>query len=261
MELKEFAWIRDPKAMCETIAKKAIQEKWGTKENPYAYLERYLQINFELAYAQKLIYYDPDGRFAVWRIGTLVTDDGTPIFAYFTKNTVEGKQPWFFVSILWGRKLTIRYRPPSKAEEELIPIPNLPQAPSYEPPSYHPEYMIEYNWEHFLEERRSRLKEYLPEIENERLLYLAIFGAVELSHRLWQRLAVPQYHRGRYQWLLPLFITHADHSRKPNFVAPLDEDPERGVYIVRTLLPPEWAYPNARAISTNVSQFQSWIEE
>ncbi|MEW6048413.1 MAG: nucleotidyl transferase AbiEii/AbiGii toxin family protein, partial [Bacillota bacterium] len=124
-------------------------------------------------------------------------------------------------------------------EEERILIDNPPRAPDYRFPEYHPEYKIEYQWAHFLEEHESRMKQYVPEIVNPRTLYVAVFGATELSHRL-QRHAVPQYYRGRYQWLLPLYITRSDLSR-PDLVAALEEDSDRGVYVARTLLPPEAA--------------------
>lgn len=84
---------------------------------------------------------------------------------------------------------------------------------------------------------------------------------MELSHRLHQDVAVPQYHHERgYQWLLPLYITHDDHSKRPDLVTTLSEDQNRQVYIARTLLTPPMAYPNARSVCISRVQISSWVE-
>ncbi len=191
-----------------------------------------------------------------WRVGHLTRFDGAPIFVLMERNHVEGKQPYFYKTVLWRRKL-----PPIRYKGASISVEQPPNPPIYAAPAYHPEYSIEYNWDHFLQDHWSRTKEHLPIAGgNQRVLYLCIFVAVELSHRLWQTTAVPQFYEGRFQHVLPLYVTHDNYSKRPDLVATLDADDDRQVYTVRTLLPPSWAYGQVRAISTNISGFASWIE-
>lgn len=38
-------------------------------------------------------------------------------------------------------------------------------------------------------------------------------------------------------------------------------DPERGIVIMRTLLPPRWACSNVLAVALNPAPFRSWLAE
>jgi hypothetical protein len=256
MYLFQFAFVPPQSNWLEQIARAAVPEQWG-KDN--SYLQTYCEANFEIAYDQNLIYTDPQERVAVWRVGHLTTAEGTPIYALFVKNRNENRQPYVLKTVKWSYNLVVNYSVDRDAPEEKIPVPSPPKEPNYKIPDYQQSYKIEYNWDHFLQEHKTRMEERLPGI-SERVLYLSIFGAVELSHRLYRLYAVPQYYKGRYQYLLPLYITHDNHSGRPDLIATLDEDADRHVYFVRTLLPPEWAYPNARAIATNMAQIRSWLE-
>ncbi len=260
MRLYQFAFIGTPEQQVkhfERIAETAVQEDWGPN---YSYLQSYCYLNFEIAYAQNLLYIDAEQRFAVWRIGHLVTDDGTPIYALFFENSLQERQPFKLVSILATHNLVINYRPERNGRAERIHIATPPAPPKYQIPAYQPQYRIEYNWEHYFREHRLRMEECLPNIP-ERLRYLGVFGAVELAHRLHHLNAIPQFYNGNYQYLLPLYITHAHINKRPDIVAALREDRDRGVYTVPTLLLPEMAYANARAIATNIAQFRSWIDD
>ncbi len=258
MRLRAFAYTPPTIDYLQQIVSKAVRENWGANNS---YLRSYCETNFEIAAAQGLLYKDPKGRFAIWRIGHLVTNDGTPLFAFFAKNAQEGREPFVLITVRATHNLVYRYRPSPNAPEESILIAEPPKEPRYVIPEYQAGYRIEYDWEHFLRDHRTRLEELLPDVRGDRLLYLAIFGSVEIAHRLHKLNAVPQYHQGRYQYLLPLYITHDQFSRRPDLVAALDEDRDRHVYTVQTLLPPEWAYPNARSISLNIAQFRSWVDD
>lgn len=259
MRLFDFAFVPPQLNYLDQIANLAVRENWG--EN-YSYLRDYCDYNIEIAVAQNLIYRDPPAdRFAIWRIGHLVTNDGTPLYAFFAKNSVRGKQDYVLLSIQATHNVVFYYRLSRNGPQERIPILTPPKEPRYEIPDYQPTYRIEYDWAHFLVDHRDRLEKDLPGVRGDRLLYLAIFGAVELAHRLHKLNAVPQYFRGRYQYLLPLYITHDHFNKRPDEIAALQEDRDRGVYRVETLLPPSYAYANARAIATNIAQFRSWIDE
>jgi hypothetical protein len=257
MNISEFTYVPFWGKFLDQLAKAAIREPWGTD---YSYLRTYCEANFELAYDQGLIYEDIEKRFAIWRVGHLVTSDGTPIYAYLVRNNLDGKQPYVLVTALWSHRLVVKYRSEKGQIEERIPVQPPPNEPRYLIPAYQPEYRIEYAWDHFLSEHFPRLRDALPGL-SQRTLYVSVFGATELAHRLHRQNAVPQYHRGRYQYLLPLYITHDNMAGKPDLVAALEEDSDRSVYVVRTLLEPEMAYANARCVATNISQFRSWVED
>ncbi|MDR0816449.1 MAG: DUF3825 domain-containing protein [Desulfovibrio sp.] len=256
MKLMEFAFIPQEKdstgrferhSWTKKLADMAITESWGQDND---YLNKYCVINFEIAYEQNLILENDNDEFAVWRIGHLTTSDGLPIYALFEKNSMEGKQPYYLKTFVRGSKIFF-----SKRDGTKISVDPTPEEPNYEIPKYDNKKIIQYNWDHYLSDRETRIKEILK-INNERITYVSIFGAAELSHRLWRQCATPQYHNGRFQWLLPLYITQANYSARPDLVATLDEDGDN--YLLRTLLPPEWAYPQARAVAVNTAQFRSW---
>ncbi len=175
MKLWDFAYLQ--KDWLSYVAEYAIKENWGANHD---YLQTYCQNNFEIAHNQGLILIDPEERFSIWRVGHLVSPDGVPIYVYFTKNQREGRQPFFLARVIATRNLVIRYRASRNAEEERITINHPPIEPRYEIPEYHPQHYIEYNWDHYLVEHKSRMDEQLPGVDNERVKYLSIFGAVRL---------------------------------------------------------------------------------
>jgi len=182
------------------------------------------------------------------------------MYMHFSKNNLEERQPYKLEDIIAARHLVIRYRERGRPDFEEITVLDPPASPNYDIPEYHSNYSVEYNWDHYLHEHRSRLERKLNHIPEDRIKYLCVFGSVELAHRTGSMDAVPQFYRGRYQYVLPLYITHNDISKAPDYVMALDEDTARHVYVARTLLEPEMAYANARSVATSTAQFRSWIE-
>ncbi len=253
MKLYDFAFMRSD--WLKKLADLAVPENWGEDHRA---LQVYCETNFDIAYREDLLHKDEAGRFALWRVGTLTTSDGTPIYAYFPKNRLEGKQAFAFVTFLHQHSLMVTYSPDRFSSSTQIAIQDPPKEPDYRSGDYHPDYKIEYSWGHMESDHSSRLEQHIPGLTG-RPRFLCIFGAIELAHRLWGQLAVPQYHHGAYQWFLPLYITHDDHSKPPDLVAALVANDEREVYRVATLLPPDWAYPLARAITVGRPSFNSWL--
>jgi len=254
--LFDFAFLPDLSGLLQKIAEIAVNENWGQN---HEYLLRYCRDNFEIAHAQAKVTMDENKQFAVWRVGYLVSADGTPIYVIFEKNRVHGKQPFYLRTVY----KTSQDRIPCRSNgNPAVYIPR-PDEPEYEIPEYRPDFNVEFNWHHY-EEQRSRLPKALQAIENDRAAYLCIFGAVTLSHRLHKagaRIAVPQYYRGAYEYLLPLCMTHDDHNSRPDLVAGLQEDRQGKTYFVKTLLLPEMAYPHARAVATSTAHIRSWLQD
>ena len=81
----------------------------------------------------------------------------------------------------------------------------------------------------------------------------ALEGAMKHSVRLAQRsyrVAVPQYHRGRIQLLLPLYLRE---SAGPDLALTLERHGEW--YRAATILYPDWAYRHARLLSRPNSEW------
>jgi hypothetical protein len=256
--LEDFAYF--PRALAAGdkdyltyIADFALKENWGDR---LRYLERYVDSNFQLAYEQGLVQEAPDKSYALWRVGNLVSRDNEPISILCTRNRTAGaRQPYYFTRVFNSRRFDII------VEGQRTTV-NAPDPPKYQVPPYHPEYDLTYRFDHYLRDNKERAEQTFPTL-NDNQRFLCIYAAAQLAHRRGSQ-AVPQWYRdkradrGSYQWLLPLFINEDDISQKPDLVATLDPDDAHREYRIRTLLPPEWAYPHARAISGHDPQFRTW---
>ena len=192
----------------------------------------------------------------MWRVGTLTTREGEPISILATRNRLTGKQPYVFRHIFDRSRFTVRLDDSEVAE-------TAPPASEYTPPDYHSDYKLTYNFSHYLEDHETRGAEKFPNL-NAHQRFLCIFAALELAHKRAPQSAVPQWYcdrkapEGEYQWLLPLHITSENIDEKPDFVATLTPMDEYREYNVRTIIPPEWAYGHARAVSGRDPQFRTW---
>jgi hypothetical protein len=132
-----------------------------------------------------------------------------------------------------------------------------PKAPKYKYPKYRSDYKLQFNFDHYLKDHESRVKSILPNLSPYQR-FLILLGAISAAHRIAAQVAVPQWYRdknaeaGGYKWLLPLRFNDPDTSLRPDLVAALDPDDNNKEYLVRTLLPPEYAYANARAVISNI---------
>jgi hypothetical protein len=289
VRLSEFAYFpkdRDYRleSFFRQLADQAKPEDWGKS---YFRLRYYCETNLELAHEQKLLYYDPHGRFVVWRIGDLRTNDGLPLYAFFNKLARPIKQDHEFKTIRASAgSLSYFYREHRDGHGVDVPIPDPPLAPDYEIVAYEPDHYIDFDWKHHLRdaENKERLLDVLiphgvsREVEdaiidrmlNEQLLQTVVFGAVRLAHRRWDDippLLQYRFHQEwstfRYEHLLPLYITHDTTTEEcPDLLAVLVENSAKDAYSVETLLPPEYAYNRARAMATSatISRIRSWVK-
>jgi hypothetical protein len=254
--LSEFAFVRPD--IIKKVAEFAVKEKWGENEEDLSILQKYIDYNFEIAYEQNLIKFAEDKSYCLWRVGHLVTDRGEPITILFVKNRLENKQPYLALFVFKGIEFDAKVGDSTVREKA-------PKAPRYKFPSYHANYKLNFNFDHYLSDHESRVAAALPNLTSYQR-YLIVLGAIQTAHLIASQVAVPQWFRdknasaGGYKWLLPLRITDPDLSKKPDLVAALDPDNDSREYLVRTLLPPEWAYANARAVISSIdAKISHWV--
>jgi hypothetical protein len=256
MKLTDFLWLPysdDKDDYRDHIADAAVDEDWGRDRR---YLWDYVRDNFELAYKQGLVREAPDKTYMLFRLGTLTTREGEPITMLGIRNNKAGREPYVYKTIFKRKRFTVHVHDIEATE-------TAPDAPRYSPPPYHPEYNLVFNFSHYLEDHEARTSERLPNI-NSHQRFLCIYAALQIAHKRWESCAVPQWYcdkkaeEGDYQWLLPLNITSEDVSRKPDFVATLEPIEEYNEYNIRTMVPPEFCYGHARAISGRDPQFRNW---
>ncbi len=278
MRLSEFAFIRDSE--WRAIAEQAITEYWGDGSPKFAFnsLRYYCEANFEIGQNQPgQLYTDPDGQFAVWRIGHLISQDGRPLYLYFTKNPLEGNnQPYRSNQVLQasahGSVLLKRRLTPEQEQQ----ISELRGGPGYPDLTYHADYHIEIDdMEHLVLEHPDRLKKVLPTLDGKTRVWEHILtAALNEAHGFaaHRDIAVPQYHipgygardpqdqlPGSFQHLLPLYITtRINLATRPDLVAAMEANHARRVYMVKTLLYPEWAYRTARCIARDNARIRAW---
>lgn len=227
-------------------------EVWGAGSK---WLETYCHANFTLAMRQDLLHVDPQMRFALWRVGSLATADGRPIYGYFVRNAGITPPPYFLVGFITLDDGILRYQVPG-APCERIRIDAPPVSPTHIVPPF-PPVLPTTMWQHVLETRRERIGARLPNLPDYSLRYL-ITGAVATAYRARSR-AVPGLRRdGTYQWFLPIHITAPGPNDAPDFIAPVTlADDGRG-HVIRTLLEPHMAYPLARAADADDARIRRW---
>ncbi|NBX46872.1 MAG: hypothetical protein EBT22_06690 [Chloroflexi bacterium] len=119
------------------------------------WLETYCHANFTLAMRQDLLHVDTQMRFALWRVGSLATADGRPIYGYFVRNSGTTPPPYFLVGFITLDDGILRYQVPG-AVCELIRIDSPPVSPAHFVPPF-PPLLPSTMWQHVLETRRERI--------------------------------------------------------------------------------------------------------
>lgn len=256
MKLNGFIWLPysdDRDDYRNYIASAAIDESWGQN---LRYMYDYIRDNFEIAYKQGKVKEHDEKKFCLFRAGTLVTREGEPITILGTKNPQAGKEPYVYKTIFTRDRFVVR------VGDEEFPE-SAPAAPEYDPPAYHADFKLVFNFAHYLDDHEQRVEVRFPKLTPHQR-FLCIYASLELAHKRGTQAAVSQWYcdrnadEGGYQWLLPLFITSENLSAKPDLIATLDPEKDYREYNVRTLLEPEYAYGHARAVSGRDPQFRSW---
>jgi hypothetical protein len=224
------------------LAALAEPENWEyvklPSENPRPILYFYLQYTFARLAEEGKVALSDDGKALTFDTG-LVTPHQEAIYMLASPNHLpNAKQPWHFTG--WCRK----------GQADLNRFSTLPDMASYFTNVCNlvmdPNKEIRPNIEHIIETNRERFpspyKE-MPAYQLQTFLNGAINNAKERARRNYKS-AVPQFHMGKIQLLLPLCLRDPGEAD----LALVLED-HGAFYRAATCLPLDWAYSNARRLA------------
>lgn len=238
--LKQFAYLGSIPDRIDELAKIAEPESWDFQyvKNEYnkPILYSYLFHTFARIEEEDKIAQMKDGSQACFNTG-LVTPNQEPIFALFDKNKTD-KQPWYLQGFF------------RRGDFRLSKFPKLPSIAHYfDDPTeliFDTHKDLRVNYEHMIADNKERF----PAPYNtygDFQLQTNLRGAIENSKERVLRnykAAVPQYHKGRIQLLLPLCLSQPGRADLAIVVERLD-----GFYRAATCLTLDMAYNNARLLA------------
>ncbi len=238
--IKEFAFLPDFADHLVELEELAEHEDWEyryTKSDfPRPILYAYIIHTFNRIEEEGKIAFAADDLAACFNTG-LVTEQQEPIFALFDENKIPERQPWYFQGFV------------RKGDVRMTRFSELPEMANYiecaEDFVFNPAMELRRNAEHLIAENRERFPDDFANygsFQLQNLLSGAFENAVQRVCRNY-RIAVPQYHRGRVQLLLPLCLRH---PCEPDLAAVIERMDE--YYRVATCLTLDQAYSNARLL-------------
>jgi hypothetical protein len=231
------AWLKE-------LASVAKPEPWG---NELKVLELYVRSNFEIAKLQSKVVEDKANNLAFWRPGYLVNATSDPIWLIYQRNSRDS--PYWKIE-----KITTGDAPQGEVSQFTV---------KYEPPEFHSDWLIHFDqWSitHIMGDSRNRKR--LEEVFssalggcfNDHFIFRAIYGELQLKRK--EEVVISEWYHGDYHFLMPLFLTQADHVE---LTAVLRPDPTLKRYVVKTLLLPNFAYAYARALVKSRASFADWM--
>lgn len=232
----------------EKLARMAKPEDWDFHRSQfrrpghaYPVLTSYLNYTFLRLEELGRIAYSADDQRACFNTG-LQTPNEKDIFATFFRYKLAGErdQPaWTLFGFF------------DSYSERLSDFRPLPGIASYvEDPAdlvFDTSYEFEVNFDHIFDQSRDRLPEILR--DNRTLAISAIQGSVQLVRQKIIRnykIAIPHWHEGKMQLLLPLNLTSENEA---DLALVADKDRARRIYRIRTVLTMDMAYIDARLIT------------
>jgi hypothetical protein len=282
LRIFDFALVTEWEGRFHDLAAIAEPERWlyvrVPSESPLPVLDSYIRHTFARLSEQDKIQMTPT--IACFNTG-LLTPSQEQIYGVFnvaqrfdTRQSVgPGNKKWFLKG--WARA----------GDRSLTGFPQLPALPTYwDDPGdliFNPALQVELNLDHIIRDNLSRFPEELggklgrdgvptdadiSEIDDDRepnpsnedvkvplALRNSLEGAMKHSIRLAQRsyrVAVPQFHRGHIQLLLPLYMRDSD-----TVDLALTMEKHGNWYRGATVLYPDWAYRHARLLTRPNSEW------
>jgi hypothetical protein len=240
-DLFDFAYLHNFDERLAELTNLAEPEIWDYQTTPNArplpILYNYIRYTYLRLAEEVKIELSEDGLNVVFNTG-LVTLNQEPIYAYFSRNQIPGKQPWFLRN--WLRR----------GEHDLVRFQKLPDMVNYyaSPASLVFDHAkdLRINVEHIIADNRERFPEPYSQMDDfvlQNLLKGSFDSARERVRRNYKT-AVPQYYRGRIQLLLPLCISSPAQAD----LALVVEDHGQ-FYRASTCLTLDMAYNNARQLA------------
>ena len=224
------------------------EHRTATANRKRPILFNYIHATFSRLVNQAKIGFDGAGSRASFNTG-LATPDQQEIFAYFVPLDVRRPD-----GVKWRLD---RFCPAS--DPQLLGFGPLPTIASYftDPAAlfYDVRLPLRKNVDRIIDENRARFPEPLRPTADNRQLSISLAGAID--HAIWRvqrnyKTAIPQFHQGRVQLLLPLCLT----SRERADLA-LAVDRQRDGYHASTCLTLDMAYNNARLLARPDSE---WLQ-
>ena len=240
-DLFEFAFINNIEQRLDELATICEKESWdyqnATTERRKPILYNYIKYTYARLAEEEKIELSADGLNTAFNTG-LVTPNQEPIFAFFERNTIPDRQPWFLRK--WSRK----------GEHDLVRFQALPEMAHYfSNPSglvFDCTKELRANIEHIIADNKMRFPlpySAMDDYALQTFLKGAIDNAKERIRRNYKT-AIPQYYRGKVQLLLPLCLGNPQRAD----LALVAED-HGSFYRASTCLTLDMAYNNARQLA------------
>lgn len=208
-------------------------------------LASYLNFTFMRLQEEAKIIYSEDGCRACFNTGLLGRKYGGDIYAFFDRNRNGGSnQDWFFKqfatqSDAMRRNLMNGFSGSPEVAEYY-------NAENYRDLFFNLEYTTIVVADHIVEDNISRFPEMMR--DNLHLASAALQGAVDKLYSQVRRnykLAVPHWHEGHIQLLLPLYLSD---PHKADLALVVERVDAQKCYVARTILTMDMAYKDARLI-------------
>ncbi|MBF0134855.1 MAG: DUF3825 domain-containing protein [Magnetococcus sp. DMHC-1] len=242
LELFDFAYIPDMDQELNRLAALAEDEDWEYKNSPglakkRPILHNYIRFTYKRLAEEGQIELSDDGQMIVFDTG-LVTKNQEPIFALFSHNYIQNRQPWHFKK--WCRK----------GEGDLNVFSALPDMAHYftDPSSliFDRRKELRINYEHIIQDNKDRFPEPYKSMEDH-TLQIFLKGYIDnVKERIKRnyKTAVPQYYNGNIQLLLPLCMSSPSRADLA-----LVAENKGNFYRIATCLTLDMAYNNARQLA------------
>lgn len=238
--IKEFAFLPDFSDHLFDLEEMAEEEDWEYRytdsDFPRPILYAYIIHTFNRVEEEDKLAYSSDGLAACFDTG-LVTPQQEPIYALFDENKIPDRQPWYFQGFV------------RKGDVRMTRFAQLPEMANYvDHPAefvFDPSFELRRSVETLVAESRDRFP---PEFDRmadyhlQQMVTGAFENALARARRNF-RIAVPQFHRGRVQLLLPLCLSRPTEADLAAVLEKMD-----GYYRVATCLTLDQAYSNARLL-------------
>lgn len=290
MRIFDYAIVANWYERLQELATIAEPERWTflhiPDESPLPVLDSYIKYTFQRVYEQNGLIESVSGRYSCFNTG-LLTPGQEEIFAVFivsrnfdsTQRASVQNKKWFLNS--WARS-------GDRMLTDFMELPRL--AAYWNDPAelvFDPKLQVQLNLDHIIRDNLNRFPAELggqvdqsgvptdlttddDEGSEETVdpqhqaapnepppipiaTRNALEGAMKHSIRLAQRsyrIAVPQFHRGQIQLLLPVYFRD---SRRPDLALTLEK--HGGWYRAATVLYPDWAYRHARLLARPNSEW------
>lgn len=246
----------------EMLANMAQPEKWTYRKiqesDPYRILRNYIQFTYNRIDEENKFLYSPNGDLKCMNTG-LLTVYNQEIVAIFSKNNMQGKQPWFFSGFF---KETDKFFTTNFS--------SLPQIADYcddvQDLIYDNKLELYIKKEHIIEDNGER---FVAAGYSDPLLISALLDSARetLKKKLKRnfKLALPFYYRNtetgesKIQLLAPLYFPGAP-VRLALVLNKIQSD-AKVYYEGVTVLPVEWAYMNSRLIVRPDEEWAKIVDE